>query len=123
MDASDFAFLVMVVTLFGVMVSMLALESGVIPFALSLGFVGLVISVLSVVYIVGDSSSARERILQESEEQQQSVNPVNTLQEQYANGELTDEEFEEKLDKIVSSQDIADKVDDESMDVLEELEN
>lgn len=55
-----------------------------------------------------------------SETQDDSVNSVNALQQKFANGELTEDEFEQKLDRIVESQDIAEQIDDESLNVLEE---
>lgn len=110
MDQDGAVFLMMVVNLCGLMLSMLSLTGGLEYFIASLGFIVMINFLIMGGYVLTDRSSSEEA----------SVNPVNALQERFAEGELTEEEFERKLDQIVETQDIADQVDDQKMKLLSE---
>lgn len=111
MDQEETVFLIMITNLCGLMLSMLSLAGGLEYFATSLGFIVIINFLIIGGYILTNGSSSKEEA---------SVNPVNALQRKFANGELTEEEFERKLDRIVETQDIAEQIDDESLNVLEE---
>lgn len=95
-------------------------------FAASLGasllmiFLTLVLGYLSLRVKVNRSSD--EFTQEQNQEQGQSVNPVTLLQKQYATGEITEDEFEAKLDTIIDSQEIAEQVNGEAEELLEKIE-
>jgi len=110
MDQERTVFLTVMVSLCGLMLSILSLTGGLEYFVATLGFIIIVNLMIFGSYILTGRSNSEET----------SVNPVSALQERFAQGELTEEEFEQKLDQIVETQDIADEVDDEKINLLSE---
>lgn len=119
MQEDDLVFTLLIVIGLGLMSSIASLSVGAFAFVASLGFILVTIGILSTVYLV--TSDASLNIVSDTDENitEETVNPVNKLQERYAEGEISEEEFEHKLDQIVDSQEIADKVDDEKVEILD----
>ncbi|ARS88354.1 SHOCT domain-containing protein [Natrarchaeobaculum aegyptiacum] len=68
-----------------------------------------VLSTVLLWYLMGRESSERASEAPATEhEETDSVDPVTTLQERYAAGELTESEFEERLEMLIESNERAD---------------
>jgi uncharacterized membrane protein len=121
MDDNDFGMMVMMTFLLGGALSLATLEYSFRAFIATLGFVAFIILVLFIKYIA--DTSTEETLLNNETQENSAVNPVKELQEQYAKGNLSEEEFEDRLDTIVETQELAEQIDDEQMDLLDQTNN
>ena len=114
MDGDSTEFLTMITSLLGLMMAMLALNYGLLYFVGSLAFIAVLEGLFIVSYIVDQG------VDEDKSDTKETVNPVKSLQEQFAKGKITEEQFEKKLDRIVEAKEVADEIDDESVELLQD---
>lgn len=101
MDSDKDIFPLLLISFFTLLVlPMIALEYGIFAFAIAI-IASLLLGALLFLFLY-HAYYQNEEI-----EQEEILDPVTELQQQYAKGNLSEREFEEKLDKLIESQEQA----------------
>lgn len=83
------------------------------PLIFGMAFIG----VISLVIIYFTATTDAFSFFDSAVEEQKSVDPVTELQNQYAKGNISEEEFEKRLDKLVESQKVSDNIETEDLEL------
>lgn len=99
------------IAIFTVLFLLGALNKG--PLLFGMAFLG----VISLVVIYLTATTDAFTFFKSNAEEETSVDPVTELQNQYAKGNISESEFEKRLDKLVESQKVSENIDTEELEL------